>query len=144
MSPGQVRYQNFSNSVVILTGLWLYWAKLPGQAADPYSNVSGSTEVLAHNAHLLVAPLLVFSAGLLWKAHIWPRFVHLSLPRMGVIRGLSGLFMLATLIPMVASGSFIQVTVDEHWRKIAIQTHVISSLIWTMATVFHWIRRKKR
>ena len=142
MSPGQIRYQNASNLLVIVTGIWLYWSKNQGGASDPYSNVSGASEVLAHNFHLLVAPLLVFSAGLLWKNHIWPRFIHLSLPRMGVIKGLSGLFMLATLIPMVVSGSFIQITVDESFRKLAISTHVVSSLIWTLATVFHWFKRK--
>jgi hypothetical protein len=143
MTSGQIRYQNASNGLVILTGVALYWAKHQSGAQDPYSNVSGSGELLAHNSHILVAPLLVFSAGLLWKNHIWPKFLHLSLPRMGVIKGLSGLVMLATLIPMVASGSLIQITVDDYWRKIAIQTHVLSSLVWTVATVFHWVKRKK-
>ncbi|NDG85922.1 MAG: hypothetical protein EBX52_12915, partial [Proteobacteria bacterium] len=69
MTPAQSRFQNISNSAVIATGLWLYGAKNFVEKGDPYSNVGGPGEVLAHNAHILVAPFLVFAAGLLWKIH---------------------------------------------------------------------------
>jgi len=144
MTPAQSRFQNASNSAVIATGLWLYWSKNFAEKTDPYSNVGGPGEVLAHNTHILAAPFLVFAAGLLWKIHIWPRFQQLSLSKMGILKGMSGLFMLLTLVPMILSGALIQVTTGEAARKIWIGIHVFSSLIWVAASLFHLIKGKAR
>jgi hypothetical protein len=144
MTPAQSRFQNASNAAVIGTGLWLYWSKNLAEKADPYSNLGGPGEVLAHNSHILVAPFLVFAAGLLWKIHIWPRFRQFSISKMGILKGLSGLFMVLTLVPMILSGALIQITTDESARKVWVATHVFSSFIWVAASIFHLVKGRAR
>jgi hypothetical protein len=144
MTRSQIWFQNFSNFWVSVTGLALVYFNYFWKNPDPFSNLGSPWALIWHNSHILVAPLLVFAVGLIWRNHIWPKFVHLSLPRMGILKGLSGLMLLATLIPMVLSGALIQVTADETFRKIWINTHVFTSLIWVVFSVLHVVKKKLR
>lgn len=144
MTESQIRYLNASNLLVILTGVALWYFKNSVHVGDPYSNLGNPFELLSHDAHIGVAPLLVFGIGLIWSKHVWPRFLQLSLPRMGIQKALSGFFLFVTTFPMILSAGLIQITVDEKWRSLWIQIHLGASLIWSVSTVLHLLRGKAR
>lgn len=107
--------------------------------ADPFAVVNHPLQPTVQHLHVLVAPLLVFAAGLIWREHIWKHF------RNGVRSGrLSGVWMLLTLAPMVVSGYLIQTTVTEGWRTAWIVVHLAASGIWALGYAGHAVAAVRR
>lgn len=134
-----------STILVSGTGLvyaWMIWFVRP---SDPYSVVNHPLQPQVQHAHVLVAPLLVFAAGLIWQRHIWAHW------RDGVRRGRrSGIGMIFTLVPMVASGYLLQTSVDGTWRSAWLWVHLATSGLWILGYLTHqvptvraWLRRKE-
>lgn len=125
---------HLSNLLVGVTGLVYAWMAYLAKPSDPFSVVNHPLQPQAQHAHVLVAPLLVFAAGVIWRRHVWSHWK----------RGLrqrrrSGLSMMLTLVPMVASGYLIQTAVDERWRGIWVAVHLATSAIWVTAYVVHQV-----
>lgn len=109
------------------------------QPSDPYSVVSHPLQPQVQHLHVLVAPLLVFGAGIIWREHVWKHY------RNGVRSGRrSGVGMLLTLAPMVVSGYLIQTTVTDSWRTAWIAVHLGASGIWTLAYAGHAVAAVRR
>lgn len=129
---------NLANVLVGGTGLvyacflW-FW-----EPTDPYAVVNHPWQPTVQHLHILLAPLLVFTAGVVWKGHALPRL------REARRRASSGLALLTTLGPMVASGYLLQVSVDPDWRRAWSLLHVVSSLLWLLAWGVHLRRRRCR
>jgi hypothetical protein len=108
---------------------WMLYALAP---ADPYAVVHHPLQPAVQHLHVWTAPLLVFGAGLIWRAHAW---VHL---RQGVRRHRrSGLTLLLTLAPMVASGYLIQTAVGAGWRAAWVAIHLAASALWLAGHAAH-------
>lgn len=135
-------------STILVTGTglvyaWMIWFVRP---ADPYAVVNHPLQPQVQHAHILVAPLLVFAAGLVWQRHIWAHW------RRGVRRGRrSGLGMMLTLVPMVASGYLLQTAVDDAWRNVWLWIHLVTSGLWILVYLAHqvptvriWMERRRR
>lgn len=127
------------------TGLVYAWMRylLP---PDPFGVVRHPLQPATQHLHVLVAPLLVFATGLIWKQHVWGHWRR-GLPQ----RRRSGLALLLALVPMVASGYLIQTTVTEAWRTAWVVTHVATSALFLAGYVGHalaataaWWRRRGR
>lgn len=127
------------------TGLvyaWMLYALAP---VDPYAVIHHPLQPAVQHLHLWAAPLLVFAAGLIWRAHAWE---HLE---SGVRRRRpSGLTLIATLVPMVASGYLIQTAVDGAWRTAWVAVHLTASGLWLLGHAAHaagplrkWLRRER-
>lgn len=115
------------------TGLVYAWMLYLVEPSDPYAVVNHPLQPLLQHLHLWSAPLLVFGAGLIWRSHIWAHF------RRGVrSRRASGLGLLLTLAPMVASGYLIQTAVSEGWHTAWVAIHLSTSGIWMLAHVGHF------
>ena len=136
---------HLSTLLVGVTGLVYAWMRylLP---PDPFGVVRHPLQPATQHLHVLVAPLLVFAVGLIWKQHVWGHWRR-GAPQ----RRRSGLALLFALVPMVISGYLIQTTVTEAWRTAWVVTHVTSSLLFLAGYAGHavaaslaWWRRRGR
>ena len=123
---------HLSSLLVAGTGLVYGWMRYFATPADPYAVVNHPWQPQLQHLHVLAAPLLVFAAGIIWRQHVWQRW-RLG----GRRRRRSGLSMMLTLVPMVASGYLLQTAVDEAWRQAWVVVHVAASLLWLAAYAGH-------
>lgn len=122
------------------TGLVYAWMVYLAEPADPYSVVRHPWQPTLQHLHVLVAPLLVFVSGLIWRRHVWSGW------RLGVRASRrSGISLAVSLAPMVVSGYLLQVTVEESWRNVWSWVHLATSLLWVLGYLVHqilaWTRR---
>lgn len=144
MSRFEAWVMHLASALVGGTGLVYGWMLYLVHPADPYAVVNHPWQPHVQHLHILVAPLLVFAAGLIWQRHIWPHW------RNGVRKGKkTGLSLALTLVPMVISGYLIQTAVDESWRKAWVAVHLVASGLWLAGYLAHqtpgvwaWLRRR--
>jgi hypothetical protein len=120
-----------SNLLVGGTGLVYAWMLYLVEPEDPYAVVNHPLQPQVQHLHILVAPLLVFTAGLIWRRHIWPQW------KWGTERRRSGTTLIYLLVPMIVSGSLIQTAVDDRWRKVWVVIHLATSLLWLAGYLAH-------
>lgn len=138
MTRGEAWSVHISNLLVGGTGLVYAWMLYVTEPSDPFSVVNHPWQPAVQHLHVLAAPLLVFAAGLIWRDHIWKHF------KKGNSRRRSGLGLLLTLVPMVASGYLIQTAVDPTWRKIWVGVHLVTAVLWAGAYVGHYVVGRKK
>lgn len=115
-----------------VTGLIYGWMRYFAVSDDPFAIVNHPWEPDLKAWHIVVAPVLVFAVGLLWRSHVWGRI------RSGhTDRRASGIALAVLVGPMVASGYALQVTDDELWREIWIWTHGLTATVWLAIYVAH-------
>jgi hypothetical protein len=123
---------HLSSLLVGGTGLVYAWMVYLAEPVDPYSVVHHPWQPAVQHLHVLVAPLLVFVSGMIWRRHIWSSW------RLGVrARRRSGLSLALSLIPMIVSGYLVQVTVEESWRNVWSWVHLAASLLWLLGYLVH-------
>ena len=132
-----------SNLLVGGTGLVYAWMLYLVKPTDPYAVVNHPWQPQTQHLHILVAPLLVFTAGLVWRRHVWSQW------RRGIAQGRwSGLSQVFLLVPMIASGYLLQTAVDGGWRKVWIAVHLAASGLWLLGYLAHqlvqWIAGRRR
>lgn len=117
-------------------------------APDPFAVVHHPWQPHVQHLHLLVAPLLVFSAGQIWAAH-----AAAKIRSTGGTRRRSGTLLVLALLPMIVSGYLLQVAVEDRWREIWSIVHAVTSGLWLLGYVGHlltstvrriWARRRPR
>lgn len=125
------------------TGVVYAWMRYFAEPTDPFSVVNHPLQPTLQHLHILVAPLLVFGAGFIWRDHVWKHWER-RVPG----RRRSGVSMMLTLVPMVVSGYLIQTTVSAEWRSIWVGVHLVTSGLWAAAYLGHlvspWLRRRRR
>lgn len=135
MKTGEAWSVHASTILVAVTGGAYAWARYVAEPIDEFA-IHHPLQPLFQHAHVLVAPFLVFALGLVWREHVWKHLVR------GVSsRRRSGLVLFATLLPMVASGYLLQVTVDPFWNGVWVWTHGLSSVVWVVGWLAHWAAR---
>ena len=124
---------HLSNLAVVATGL-IYTAMLYAmESDDPFSIVNHPLQPQVQHLHVLLAPLFVFAVGLIWRQHIWNHWSR------GVRQARrTGTSLLLLLLPMVASGYFLQVAVEPQWRTAWGWVHLVSSGLWVLAFIGHF------
>ncbi|HEV7786682.1 MAG TPA: hypothetical protein VGQ28_15155 [Thermoanaerobaculia bacterium] len=116
------------------TGLVYAWMRYLVHPADPlaFAVINHPLQPFVQHLHILVAPSLVFAAGVMWRQHAWPYW------RRGVERHRrSGASLLLTLVPMVVSGYLIQTAVDGGWRQVWVIVHLAASGLWLLGYMAH-------
>ncbi len=88
----------------------------------------------AQHLHVLVAPLLVFTLGVLVRGHLWARL------RGGPAGRRTGLALAGLIAPMVLSGYAVQVAVEPAWRTAFSWAHGISAGLFLAAYGGHVLR----
>ncbi len=121
------------------TGLVYAWMRYLVHPADPFAVVNHPLQPLVQHSHIVVAPLLVFAAGVEWRRHAW------SYWRRGIRRHRrSGAALLLALVPMVVSGYLIQTAVDGGWRKVWVGVHLVASGLWLLGYLVHQLAEPAR
>ena len=117
----------------LLTGLVYWWMKDLMTAADPWSVINHPLQPWMLKAHILIAPLLVFSVGLITSRHIWRHY------RMGVGRGRrTGLVSALTFLVVVVSGYVLQVVTGESLLRILGWVHLGLGIVYSVGVAAHW------
>lgn len=133
MSKGESTFLLVSNGLVVATGLVYGWMAYLVSSEDPDALVNHPLQPDAQHAHVLVAPLLVFALGLVWRSHVWPRM------RSGQrAQRESGLPLVVLFVPMASSGYLLQTAAGPAWRTLWAWVHLATSLAWALAFAAHW------
>ncbi len=129
------RWSVWSTSIATaLTGFVYLWMKYLMTPVDPWAVINHPLQPWVLKAHILVAPLLVFSVGMVALKHIWR---HLRSARRTARR--TGLTTALVLGPMVISGYLIQsVTGEGNLRVLAI-AHIATGTVYALALLAHQV-----
>lgn len=119
----------------LVYGVFLYLL----EPVDPYAVIHHPWQPFVQHAHVWTAPLLVFALGLIWRQHVWR---HVKRGQQG--RRRTGLFLFACVVPMIASGYFLQTAVEPGWRQAWRIVHVTTGVVWILATAAHLLTPKQR
>lgn len=142
MNRAEAWFVHISTLLVGITGIIYAVMRYLMEPTDPFSVVNHPWQPTLQHLHVLVAPLMVFAVGLIWKKHIAGHW------RAGLTTGRrSGLSLVLTMVPMIASGYLIQVTVTDTWRTAWIVIHCITSGLWVAGYLTHQVAaliRKRR
>ncbi|HIG10590.1 MAG: hypothetical protein ABGY71_09965 [bacterium] len=137
MTRAQAWAIHASNLLVGVSGLIYGWMRYFAQAQDEFSVVNHPWQPAWQHAHVLLAPLLVFSVGLVWSGHIWKRYSNGHKTHRK-----SGLALALLFFPMLVSGYALQISATETWREIWIFVHLATSLVWLLFGVIHPLLRR--
>ena len=121
------------------TGLVYAWMRYLARPDDPFAVVNHPWQPATQHLHVVAAPLLVFAVGLIWKAHAWAGFRLRAASRWA-----SGVGLLATAGPMVASGYLLQTATAPGWRTAWLAIHLVASALWLGGYLVHQISSRRR
>jgi len=127
------RWAVWSTSVATLvTGILFMWMKYLLVSDDPFAVVNHPWQPLVLKLHILVAPLLTFSIGLVALRHVW-RHVQ-----SGMRDGRrTGLVTLVALGPMIVTGYLIQAVTHQGWLEAMAISHIGLGLLYGVALLLH-------
>jgi hypothetical protein len=139
MTRAEAWFTHASALLVGGTGLVYGWMRYCVEPADELALVHHPLEPTLQAAHILLAPLLVFAGGLLWREHIWGRLRAGASPRRP-----TGVLLLALLAPMVASGYLVQTTTSDLGRELSVWVHATSGAVWALGYGIHLLAPRRR
>ena len=139
MSPLERWSLHLSALATIASGLIHGWLKYCHQRMGEFGPEPFWAQGLLLRAHVLVAPLLVFTLGVMVRGHLLPAL------RAKHSRGRgTGLALAALLAPMIVSGYAVQVCVDPAWRTALAWVHGPFSLLFLLAYGAHLARPRAK
>ena len=114
------------------TGLLYGWLRYFGQRAGEFGVEAHPLQATLQHLHVLTAPLLVFTLGMLVRGHVVPMWRN---NRPG--GRASGVVLALILTPMALSGYAVQVAVEPKWRLIFAWIHGVLSLLFLAGYGYH-------
>ena len=139
MTRGEAWSLHLSNGLVAGTGVVYAWMRYFAEPSDPYAIANHPWQPHLQHAHILLAPLLLFACGVVFKRHVWARVRSGFQPRRP-----TGLVLALMLVPMVMSGYALQTTGDELWNRIWVWVHVATSVLWIIGYGVHLLSPRPR
>lgn len=132
MTPFE-RWAVWGTSVAtFVTGVIYLWLKYLTVNDDPFAVINHPLQPAVLKAHILVAPLLVFSIGLVTLRHVWRHM------RSNMREGRrSGLLTVVVLGPMILSGYLIQALTEEGWLKAMAISHIALGVVYGLGLLAH-------
>jgi hypothetical protein len=121
-----------TSAATFVTGLIYLWMKYMLVSDDPLAVMNHPWQGAVLKAHILVAPLLVFSIGLVALRHVWR---HLRANMQDGRR--SGLLTVALLGPMIATGYLIQTITSQGWLRAMALSHMGLGLLYGVGLLAH-------
>jgi hypothetical protein len=120
------------------TGLAYGYLRYFGDVAGEFGPEPHAWQPLAQHAHVLAAPLLLFSLGVALRGHV------LGMLRHGVTRGRrSGLALAALGAPMAFGGFAIQIATLSSLRSVLGWTHSAVSVLFVVLYALHWSKPRR-
>lgn len=132
MNRGTAWTFHLSTLLVAGTGLVYAWMLYLLEPVDEFSILNHPRQALLQHAHIWSAPLMIFALGMIWRGHVWR---HVRSGRATARR--SGLLLIACLVPMAASGYFLQTSVSQGWRDAWMWIHLVSSGFFLCGYLVH-------
>jgi hypothetical protein len=127
------RWAVWSTSIATLvTGTVYLWMKYLLASEDPLAVVNHPWQPYLLKLHILVAPLLVFSIGVVALRHVWR---HLNGKTPAGRR--SGLITLVVLGPMIMTGYLIQAITHHGWLEAMAISHIATGLVFGLGLLAH-------
>ncbi len=131
---------HLSLALLVLSGVGFAVMKYLIVPDDPYSAAGHPLQPWALSLHVLAGPLALFAVGLIFREHITGR----RRQRNGRSTIGSGMLATALLLPMVASGYFLQVVTQETLRKVLVVVHLASGGLYAAGYAVHLVRARRR
>ncbi len=133
MTPFERRSVWLTTAGTLITGVIYWWMKEMLTPPDPWAVVNHPLQPWVLKAHILIAPLQVFSVGLITSRHVWRHF------RTGVKKGRkSGLLAAATFMALVATGYGLQVVTAEMIITALAWSHLALGIVYSLGVAVHW------
>jgi hypothetical protein len=130
---------HLANLAVGGTGLVYAWMRYVATPADPFSVVGSPWQPTVQHLHVLFAPALVLGLGMVLRPHAATAL------QLGLRSGRrSGLTILATAAPMIASGYLLQTATEPAWRRAWIAVHLATSALWLLGYAIHQVAAWRR
>jgi hypothetical protein len=127
------RWSVWSSSVLtFVTGVIYLWLKYGLETDDPFAVINHPWQPAVLKLHILAAPLLVFSVGMVALRHVWR---HLQSGSREGRR--SGLITLIVVGPMIVTGYLIQAITDEGWLRAMAWSHIGLGLLYGFGLLVH-------
>jgi hypothetical protein len=139
MSRAEAWLLHVAHLLVGGTGLVYAWMLYFLDPIDEFSILNHPWQDETQALHILTAPLLVFAGAWIWKTHVWKR-----LSSGQKRRRISGLALTFTLFPMIASGYFLQISIEPSWHQAWLVIHLSTSGLWLAAYLKHQFRFRLR
>jgi hypothetical protein len=122
-----------TTAAMLSTGVVYWWMKEVMTPSEPWAVINHPLQPWMLKAHILVAPLLVFSVGLITSRHIWRHY------RAGVRNGRrSGAAATLTFAALVATGYALQVFTAELLLRGLMWGHLGLGIIYSLGVAAHW------
>jgi hypothetical protein len=127
------RWAIWSTSVATFaTGVIYLWMKYLLVSSDPFALANHPWQAYVLKLHILAAPLLTFSVGLVALRHVWRHVTtHVESGRR------SGLLTAVVLGPMILTGYLIQAITHAGWLKAMAISHIVLGLLFGVGLVAH-------
>lgn len=117
----------------LITGLVYWWMKEMLTSVDPWTVINHPLQPWMLKAHILIAPLQVFSVGLITSRHIWRHY------RAGVGRGRrTGILAAVSFVVLVLSGYVLQVITAEGLLRVLAWAHLGLGVVYSLGVAVHW------
>jgi hypothetical protein len=127
------RWAVWSTSLAtFITGVVYLCMKYLLVSDDPFAVVNHPLQPLVLKLHILVAPLLTFSVGLVMLRHVWRHLRN----RMQAGRR-SGLLTLVLLGPMIVTGYLLQAITHQGWLEAMAISHIGLGLLYGVGLLAH-------
>jgi hypothetical protein len=126
---------HLSAFLVAATGLVYGGLRYFGQRMGEFGLEPHPLQGLLQHLHVLTAPVLVFTLGMLLRGHVQP-----MLRRGPPVGKRTGLGAILTVAPMVLAGYGVQVVVDPAWRSALAWIHGLASLAFLAGYLGHLAR----
>lgn len=127
------RWAIWSTSVATFaTGVIYLWMKYLLVNSEPYAVVNHPWQGYVLKLHILAAPLLTFSVGVVALRHVWRHVTsHVASGRR------SGLLTTVVLGPMILTGYLIQAITHAGWLKAMAISHIALGLLFGVGLLAH-------
>ena len=135
MSRAAAWFHHLANILVGGTGLAYAWMLYWATPEDEFSVWNHPWQGATRDLHLVLAPLLVLSFGMLWQGH-----AEKKLQSGQNTRRATGVALCLAFLPMLFSAYFLQVAVDDLWRSIWKWVHLATSCLWLVGYLVHQFR----
>lgn len=116
-----------------VTGVGYFGIKYLLEPAEPWAVINHPLQPWLLKAHILVAPFLVFSVGMITLRHVWRHFQSRT-PwgrRSGILAALA-------LAPMIVSGYLIQAVTHAGWLTVTAWAHIGFGAAYALGAALHW------
>lgn len=133
MSPFERWSVWLTTAGTLVTGVVYWWMKDMLTPIEPWAVINHPLQPWVLKAHILIAPLQIFSVGLITSRHIWRHF------SLGVKKGRkSGIIAAVSFLTVVLTGYLLQVVTADLLLRVLAWSHLGLGIVYSVGVAAHW------